>query len=230
VKALGEELRYLGACLNRTLEQGALPLSLFDSNGICRWINTSMRALVGDVTGRRFVRFTAPEHVHLARQQFARKLIGEAQVTDYNLTLLDQAGGRVPVRIHSMPLRSEESVVGVLSFASPVERGSENSSPEPQLTRAPELTARQREVLQLLGDGIGTSDIATQLGVTDQTARNHINALLRELGVHSRLEAVVAGYRLGILSTPTNTAQPGPVCSSPSSPSVAPSRRVSRKE
>jgi DNA-binding NarL/FixJ family response regulator len=83
-----------------------------------------------------------------------------------------------------------------------LEEGPESASPKPQLTRAPELTARQHEVLKLLGDGIGTGDIAMQLGVTDQTARNHINALLRELGVHSRLEAVVAAYRIGILSIP----------------------------
>jgi two-component system, NarL family, nitrate/nitrite response regulator NarL len=65
---------------------------------------------------------------------------------------------------------------------------------------APELTARQYETLALLADGLGTPDIAARLGIAEETARNHIRALLRQLDVHSRLEAVVRAYRLGLLN------------------------------
>jgi len=62
-----------------------------------------------------------------------------------------------------------------------------------------ELTPRQAEVLRLLGEGLSTEAIADRLGIAVETARNHIRAVLRGLGVHSRLEAVVAGRERGLL-------------------------------
>ena len=72
-----------------------------------------------------------------------------------------------------------------------------------------ELTPRQLETLQLLGEGLETKGIAERLGVAEETARNHIRAVLRVLEVHSRLEAVVAGLRLGLLR-PRESAMPPP--------------------
>ena len=54
----------------------------------------------------------------------------------------------------------------------------------------PRLTARQREVLQLLVDGLLVRQIAVRLTLSQTTVRNHIQAILRELGAHSQLEAV----------------------------------------
>ena len=58
-------------------------------------------------------------------------------------------------------------------------------------------------VSRLIDDRVGhsscTEAIASRLGVAVETARNHIRAVLRELGVHSRLEAVVAGRERGLL-------------------------------
>lgn len=57
------------------------------------------------------------------------------------------------------------------------------------------LTAREREVLRLLADGAGTRAIADSLFISFTTARNHIQNVLRKLGVHSRLEAVTLAFR-----------------------------------
>jgi two-component system nitrate/nitrite response regulator NarL len=62
-----------------------------------------------------------------------------------------------------------------------------------------ELTPRQEEVLRLLGEGLSTEAIAGRLGIAVETSRNHIRAVLRGLNVHSRLEAVVAGRKRGLL-------------------------------
>lgn len=61
------------------------------------------------------------------------------------------------------------------------------------------LTPRQREVLLLLADGLSTPVIATRLGLSKETVRNHVRAVLAELGCHSRLEAVVEARRRGLL-------------------------------
>jgi DNA-binding NarL/FixJ family response regulator len=61
------------------------------------------------------------------------------------------------------------------------------------------LTRRQEQVLRLLAAGRETEAIAADLGIALETARNHIRALLKRLGAHSRLEAVVRASRAGLL-------------------------------
>ena len=61
--------------------------------------------------------------------------------------------------------------------------------------------------MRLLGEGLETQGIAKRLGIADETARNHIRALLRAVGAHSRLEAVVMGMRTGVLNP--HLTQPG---------------------
>lgn len=64
---------------------------------------------------------------------------------------------------------------------------------------ATQLTFREREVLKLLARGLSTADIATTLGVTRLTARNHVSKIMAKLDVKSRLQAVVEASRLGLV-------------------------------
>jgi PAS domain S-box-containing protein len=57
------------------------------------------------------------------------------------------------------------------------------------------LTTREREILSLLVDGLGTRDIAELLSVSITTVRNHIQHILQKLQVHSRLEAVAIAVK-----------------------------------
>jgi PAS domain S-box-containing protein len=52
------------------------------------------------------------------------------------------------------------------------------------------LTQRETEVVRLLSAGADTAEIASTLGVSPATVRNHIQSLFRKLHAHSRLEAV----------------------------------------
>lgn len=61
------------------------------------------------------------------------------------------------------------------------------------------LTPRQKEVLQLLADGIPAKAIATHLGIVEVTVRNHIRAILVALGAHSQLEAIANARRLRLI-------------------------------
>lgn len=58
-----------------------------------------------------------------------------------------------------------------------------------------QLTLREREVLRLLAEGLGTQEIAAQLFVSSTTARNHVQHILNKLGCHTRLEAVALALR-----------------------------------
>lgn len=66
--------------------------------------------------------------------------------------------------------------------------------------RIPEaLTPRETEVLTLLHKGMTVAEIATTLGVSASTVRNHTQHILSKLHVHNRLEAVILGLRLGLI-------------------------------
>jgi DNA-binding NarL/FixJ family response regulator len=58
---------------------------------------------------------------------------------------------------------------------------------KPELDR---LTAREREVLGLLAQGLSTREVADAMSVSINTVRTHVNVVLHKLGVHSRLRAV----------------------------------------
>ena len=61
------------------------------------------------------------------------------------------------------------------------------------------LTARQHEVLELIAEGAPAKVIATRLGVAEVTVRNHIRAILLQLGCHSQLEALAVARRRRLL-------------------------------
>ncbi|MGW7072313.1 response regulator [Streptomyces sp. NPDC054855] len=62
------------------------------------------------------------------------------------------------------------------------------------------LTPREREALQLLGQGRTTAEISDQLGVALNTGRNHVQRVLEKLGARSQLEAVTIARREGLLT------------------------------
>jgi two-component system nitrate/nitrite response regulator NarL len=61
------------------------------------------------------------------------------------------------------------------------------------------LSAREREVLELLVEGCNTQAVATRLGVTNSTARTHVQNVLTKLGCHSRLEVVALAVGHGFV-------------------------------
>ena len=62
----------------------------------------------------------------------------------------------------------------------------------------PTLTPREREVLQLLVDGAGTTEVARALGLAHKTVRNQVSAILTKLQVADRAAAAARARALGI--------------------------------
>jgi DNA-binding NarL/FixJ family response regulator len=73
------------------------------------------------------------------------------------------------------------------------------------------LTARELEVLQLLAEGASTTQASDQLGISTATLRAHVQAILRKLGAHSRLEAVAEAARLGVITLDAWSRDKSPV-------------------
>jgi DNA-binding NarL/FixJ family response regulator len=61
-----------------------------------------------------------------------------------------------------------------------------------------DLTARELEVLRLVGAGKTNKEIATELGISERTARTHVSNILRKLGLGSRTQAALWAVREGV--------------------------------
>ncbi len=62
------------------------------------------------------------------------------------------------------------------------------------------LTAREKEVLQLMAEGRANKQIALSLGISEHTVKFHLSSLYAKLNVSSRTEAVRTGLGLGLIS------------------------------
>ena len=62
------------------------------------------------------------------------------------------------------------------------------------------LTAREKEVLQLMAQGLANKQIALSLSISEHTVKFHLSSLYAKLGISSRTEAVKRGIELGLIS------------------------------
>lgn len=178
-----------------------VPASLHDVQGRFVHVNVAAERASGlskaHLLGRHFTDPLPPE----ARRKVAalfRHAVERGEPTDFETVFVDGSGRLRGVRAQHLPLRSGDETVGVLilAFAAP-------PPPEPiGLEPEPRLTPRQREVLDLIATGLSTAEIAKKLTLSTETVRNHLRSVFRELQVHTRLQAIAAARRLGLLAPP----------------------------
>ena len=65
---------------------------------------------------------------------------------------------------------------------------------------APELSARELEVLKLIVEGMSNKEIASALSITESTVKNHVNSILGKLNVKDRTQAATTALRRGIVT------------------------------
>ena len=63
----------------------------------------------------------------------------------------------------------------------------------------PVLSAREKEVLRLVADGLPTKQISASLSITERTVKFHVNSIFRKLGADNRAQAVALAAQRGLL-------------------------------
>ena len=93
-----------------------------------------------------------------------------------------------------------EVLIPAALFARAISRQSRLAAEQGQREKLlAEFTPRELDVLRELSRGLDTTGIATQLGIALHTVEWHLRHVIEKLGVHSKLQAVVAAARLGII-------------------------------
>jgi DNA-binding NarL/FixJ family response regulator len=67
----------------------------------------------------------------------------------------------------------------------------------------PRLSDRERQVLELLAEGLGVTAIAERLYLSESTAKSHIGRIYEKLGAANRAQALVTAMRTGLISSAT---------------------------
>jgi DNA-binding CsgD family transcriptional regulator len=172
-----------------TLERVKVPSAVVDRTGTVTWQNRVAIETAGDLVGRPFVSIVAPEHKAVAQRQLERLLLG-LPVADYTIDLFTADGRRRRAEISSVVVEGGEPYQAVFGIA---------VVGPPRPASGVHLTRRQNEVLELLGEGASTDQIAATLHLSRETVRNYVRQVLRALGAHSRLEAVALAHQEGLL-------------------------------
>ena len=88
------------------------------------------------------------------------------------------------------------AATGLVAVPFEASRALSNTAPE---AGAEVLTPRELETLEMLAEGLSNKQIAYRLGISDHTAKFHVNSIFAKLEAGTRTEAVMRGIRLGLV-------------------------------
>ena len=172
---------------------GALPVPAHtnDLGGFVTWQNEAARVVAGDRRGIHYSEAAPPHELARARETWAAVTLGgETRRRTGHFRAAN--GDLIQLEVITAPVRMEGKIVGTFGIAIP-------SDELPRLLDI-ELSPRQLDVLRLLVQSKSTSQIAVELHLAPETVRNHVRSLLKALGAHTRLEAVLIALRYGLVS------------------------------
>ena len=142
-----------------------------------------------------------PAWVRSALRSSAHAIISrDANSEDMQLALHAADAGFVLLHPTSVHALLQENAIAQMDDISGEELDHENLRRAEAIEDLTEdLTARESEVLRLVGLGLGNKEIAARLAISEHTAKFHISSILSKLHAGSRTEAVSLGIRRGLI-------------------------------
>jgi two-component system nitrate/nitrite response regulator NarL len=83
-------------------------------------------------------------------------------------------------------------------------RNHRSNGSDPEAERIEQLSARERQIIGLIGHGLKNKQIAAQLCISETTVRHHLTSIFSKLDVSDRLELLVYAHRSGLAKIPEN--------------------------
>ena len=81
-------------------------------------------------------------------------------------------------------------------------RGEDHAPPDPEAVKIATLSAREREVIALVGQGLKNQAVAARLCIAEATVRHHLSSILAKLDLTDRLALVIYAYCHGLARLP----------------------------
>jgi DNA-binding CsgD family transcriptional regulator len=133
----------------------------------------------------------------------------EASLPDtvYGLFSKDETASALAIAIRQIA-RGEQYLSAVLATAILQKRQSKSIMTKAEISTIEELTEREREILDLLAQGLSNKMIAAQLYLSVRTVEGHLANIYLRLGVHSRTEAMLMAVKIpkSVAGAPSSTS------------------------
>ena len=120
-----------------------------------------------------------------------RTLVGRGVSVIVLAERAEPADAMAAAQLGARALLPKNCTLGELSIAI------RNASARGRMPHHPSLTPRQREVLELIVEGLDNAQIAARMGITERTVRAHVSSVLERTGAVNRTQAAVAAIQNG---------------------------------
>jgi DNA-binding NarL/FixJ family response regulator len=87
-------------------------------------------------------------------------------------------------------------------------RTQEQKKPDPDATKIGNLTAREREIVVLIGEGLRNKAIGERLCISEKTVRHYLTSIFNKLELTDRLELMIYAYQHGLAKVPSSETLP----------------------
>ncbi|MEV4256166.1 LuxR C-terminal-related transcriptional regulator, partial [Spirillospora sp. NPDC049652] len=101
--------------------------------------------------------------------------------------------------VHGSPRRNR-ALGGSAGARRPPPPGRPAGAGRPERVPLPGITAREREVLSLVGRGLSNAELGRSLHISPGTAKAHVASLLAKLGARDRVQLVIRAYESGLVT------------------------------
>ena len=136
----------------------------------------------------------APEQHYRAIQLGAMGLVLKEQATDVLVEAIE--------KVHAGQVWLEPSLIARVINQMSGQRSAGDAPVDPETAKIARLTAREREVVILVGEGLYNKQIGERLSISEATVSHHLTSIFAKLGLANRFDLVVYAYRHGLAESP----------------------------